>query len=321
MLDTAPLLERISFPELHRDGTRTLQVNLGYRCNQACRHCHVDAGPKRTEEMDGATVALVLEYLARSGAQTLDLTGGAPELNPHFRHLVVEARRLGVEVIDRCNLTILEEPDQEGLAEFLAANRVRVTASLPCYQDRNVDAQRGEGVFERSIRALRRLNGLGYGDPAGGLVLELVYNPLGPTLPPPQKALEAAYRRELEQRYGVRFNRLLCLANMPIRRFGHALLRDGTFHPYLELLRGAHRDENLEGVMCRTLISVDWQGWVHDCDFNQMLGIPLGGEGPVHLRDLLGRDPAGKRIATRGHCYGCTAGQGSSCGGALEGGG
>ncbi len=317
MLDTSPLLQKLSFPTLIRDRVDTLQVNLGYRCNQACRHCHVDAGPKRREQMDGDTASLVLEYLSLSGVKVLDLTGGAPELNPHFRELVTGARALGAEVIDRCNLTILEEPGQEDLAEFLADNGVHVTASLPCYLEQNVDAQRGDGVFERSIRALRRLNDLGYGERGGLLELDLVYNPQGAILPPPQGELEAAYRRELARRHGVRFTRLLCLANMPIRRFGHALLRDGGFHSYLELLRQAHRDENLAGVMCRSLISVDWQGWVHDCDFNQMLGIPLGDGKPVHLRDLLERDPRGMPIATRGHCYGCTAGQGSSCSGAL----
>jgi radical SAM/Cys-rich protein len=297
----------------------TLQVNLGYRCNQQCLHCHVNASPKRRESMDRATVDEVLAFLARSGVETLDLTGGAPELNPHFRDLVREARQVGVHVMDRCNLTILSEPGQEDLAEFLAGHRVEVVASLPCYLEENVDGQRGAGVFQGSIQGLRRLNALGYGDPESGLLLNLVYNPVGPYLPPAQCALEADYRRELEARYGVRFSRLLTLANMPIQRFGSTLVSRGEFEGYMALLRGAHQDANLERVMCRSLVSVDWQGYVYDCDFNQMLGIPLrlDARPRVHLRDLLGRDLEGLPIAVADHCYGCTAGQGSSCGGAL----
>jgi radical SAM/Cys-rich protein len=225
-----------------------------------------------------------------------------------------------VHVIDRCNLTILEEPGQEDLAEFLAAHRVEVVASLPCYLEDNVDRQRGKGVFEKSIRALRRLNALGYGREDGGLELGLVYNPQGPSLPPVQCALEADYRRHLSERHGVVFTRLLTLANMPIQRFGSILVTKGQFNDYMRLLRGAHRDENLESVMCRSLISVDWQGHVYDCDFNQMLGLPLrvNGTPRVRLADLLGRDLEGNPIAVMDHCYGCTAGQGSSCGGALQ---
>ncbi len=320
MHPTLPLLAATDFPPIRRRRLETLQVNLGYRCNQSCLHCHVAAGPNRTEAMDGATAALVLDVLRARGVTTLDLTGGAPELNPHFRDLVRGARALGVRVIDRCNLTILSEPGQEDLAEFLAAHGVEVTASLPCYSAGNVDRQRGDGVFERSIAGLRRLNALGYGRGDGALVLNLVYNPQGPSLPPPQAALEADYKRELARHFGVRFDHLFTLANMPIQRFGSTLVSKGTFDGYLKLLKGAHRDENLATVMCRSLVSVDWQGYLHDCDFNQMLALParLNGAPRPHLRDLLVHDPEGEPIRVADHCWGCTAGQGSSCGGALD---
>ena len=316
---TLPLLARTGFPPIARRRLETLQVNLGYVCNQACLHCHVNAGPTRTESMTAETVREVLAYLRASGAAVLDLTGGAPELNPHFRGLVSEARAIGARVIDRCNLTILSEPGQEDLAAFLAANRVEVVASLPCYTPELVDRQRGEGVYERSIRGIRALNALGYGREGSGLMLDLVYNPQGPSLPPPQAALEADYKRILGERFGVAFNRLYTLANMPIQRFGSTLVTRGQFNAYMELLRGAHREENLESVMCRSLLSVDWQGYLYDCDFNQMLGLPLAvaGRPRPHLRDALGRDLEGNPIVVRDHCYGCTAGQGSSCGGAL----
>jgi radical SAM/Cys-rich protein len=324
MHPTLPLLIKTDFPPLVRRRLETLQVNLGYTCNQSCLHCHVAASPQRTEQMDAETVDLVLKVLAARGVATLDLTGGAPELNPHFRRLVTAARALGVRVIDRCNLTILSEPGQEGLAGFLAAQGVEVTASLPCYSAANVDRQRGDGVFERSIAGLQALNALGYGAPAGdsgsGLVLNLVYNPQGPSLPPPQGPLQADYQRELMQHFGIRFNHLFALANMPIRRFGSTLVSKGTFEGYMALLRGAHRDENLETVMCRSLVSVDWQGFLFDCDFNQMLALParLGSTtGRAHLRELLHTDGAGSAIRVADHCWGCTAGQGSSCGGAL----
>ena len=319
MRDTWPLLRRIPFPLLRRGELHTLQVNLGYRCNQSCTHCHVNAGPNRSEEMGGDVIDQVLAFVERRRVATLDITGGAPELNRNFRRLVAAARRLGVHVIDRCNLTILEVPGQEDLAEFLAANEVEVVASLPCYLLENVDRQRGKGVFESSIRGLKRLNALGYGRPDSQLTLNLVYNPEGPSLPPPQAALEADYRRELGERYGIVFNRLYTLANMPIQRFGAILLAKGEFERYLEMLRAAHVDANLEGVMCRGLISVDWRGYVYDCDFNQMLDLPLrhGQKGRVRLADLMEEDINDNPIAVAGHCYGCTAGQGSSCGGAL----
>jgi len=317
---TLPLMRRYGFPALHRTRLETLQVNLGYRCNQSCLHCHVNAGPNRTETMSRETVTDVIAFLGVSAVRRLDLTGGAPELNPHFRELVLRARELGVHVIDRCNLTILEESGQEGLAEFLAHQQVEIIASLPCYLEENVDRQRGEGVFERSLRSIARLNALGYGTEGSGLALNLVYNPQGPSLPPEQDGLESEYKRVLAERHGIRFNRLYTLANMPIQRFGSTLVSKGRFDEYMALLKAAHREENLGAVMCRSLISVDWQGRVFDCDFNQMLGLPLALEGRAHvqLSDLIGRDLAGNPIAVRDHCYGCTAGQGSSCGGALD---
>jgi radical SAM/Cys-rich protein len=317
---TLPLLQSTDFPAIRRRQVETLQVNLGYRCNQTCVHCHVNAGPTRTEEMDLKTVDHVLAWVAASGIKTLDVTGGAPELNPHFRYLVRNARRLDMHVIDRCNLTILWEPGEETLAQFLAEQGVEVTASLPCYLEDNVDRQRGRSVFEKSIRALKRLNDLGYGQADSGLCLNLVYNPQGPTLPPPQAALEADYRRQLKDHYGIAFNRLYVLANMPIQRFGSLLVSKGQFSGYMKLLREAYRAENLQGVMCRTLLSIDWQGYVYDCDFNQMLGLPLqlGHRRRVHVSDLVGAELGGNPIQVADHCYGCTAGQGSSCGGALH---
>jgi radical SAM/Cys-rich protein len=312
-------LARISFPPLARRRIDTLQVNVGYRCNQSCVHCHVGASPQRTEEMSGENVDLVVAVLARRPISTLDVTGGAPELNAHFRRLVRAARGLGVRVIDRCNLTILEVAGQEDLAGFLAAEQVEIVASLPCYLADNVERQRGKGVFESSIRGLKRLNALGYGREGSGSILNLVYNPQGPSLPPPQEALEADYRRELGDKFGIVFNHLFTLANMPIQRFGSTLISKGEFDRYLGLLRAAHRDDNLDSVMCRDLVSVDWRGYLYDCDFNQMLDLPLTGpEGARRrLEDLLNDDLDHNAIKVAGHCYGCTAGQGSSCGGAL----
>jgi len=307
------------FPKINRAMLDTLQVNLGYRCNQACAHCHVDAGPNRTEEMTLETIELILKVIATRNIRTLDLTGGAPELNPHFRYLVTAARALGIKVIDRCNLTILEEPGQAGLAVFLADNGVAVIASLPCYTAENVDFQRGKGVFEKSIRGLRELNQLGYARPESGLTLELVYNPTGPSLPPPQSTLEETYRDELEINYGIKFTKLLTIASMPIARFRHALVRDKELGTYLALLVDAHSGSNLEQIMCRSTVSIDWRGYVYDCDFNQMLGLPLGARvGSTHLSALLDESLQDRPIATADHCFGCTAGQGSSCGGALH---
>ena len=316
---TFPLLQITDFPPIRRAVLTTLQVNLGYLCNQTCVHCHVDAGPKRTELMDEDTIAQVLAFLrAQPQVRTLDLTGGAPEMNPHFRYLVEEATALGIRVIDRCNLTILEEPGYADLAEFLAVQQVEITASLPCYLEDNVNRQRGRGVFQASIRALHRLNALGYGRDGSGLILNLVYNPQGPVLPPSQQSLEAAYHEHLGE-MGIVFNHLYTITNMPIARFGSTLISKGQFHDYMHLLRAAYRPENHDTVMCRSLISVDWQGYVHDCDFNQMLNMPLGagGQRRTHLVDLLAKDLQDEPIAIADHCYGCTAGQGSSCGGAL----
>jgi radical SAM/Cys-rich protein len=317
MRDTRSLLLHSDFPPVHRALLDTLQVNLGYLCNLSCVHCHVNAGPQRTEQMDLETVDHVLELLDTNGVQTLDLTGGAPELNPHFRFLVRSARALGVRVIDRCNLTVLQEKGQEGLAAFLAEQQVEISASLPCYVQDNVEAQRGKGVYETSIKALRQLNALGYGDE---LILNLVYNPVGPVLPPPQEKLEADYRRELGERFGIVFNRLFTIANMPIRRFGSVLLAQGQYVQYMSLLRDSFSQTNMETLMCRRLVSVDWRGYLYDCDFNQMLDLPLlASDRRRHIRELLYADSLeGNPIVTGEHCYGCTAGQGSSCGGALD---
>ncbi len=316
---TLPLLVDTDFPALKRRRLETLQVNVGYVCNQTCLHCHVNAGPTRTESMTRETADQVLQYLSGTGATTLDLTGGAPELNANFRHLVTGARMRGAKVIDRCNLTVLFEPGQEDLAEFLAAHHVAIVASLPCYTEELVDRQRGAGVYEKSIAAIRKLNALGYGREGSGLTLDFVYNPQGASLPPSQGPLEEDYKRILGEKFGVVFNRLYTLANMPIQRFGSTLVTRGQFADYMKLLRGAHSDANLDTVMCRSLVSVDWQGYLYDCDFNQMLGLPLrvAGQGRVHLKDAMARDLDGNPIVVRDHCYGCTAGQGSSCGGAL----
>jgi radical SAM/Cys-rich protein len=320
MHNMMPLLKWTDFPAINRYELETLQINMGYRCNQACLHCHVNASPKRKETMDPDTVAHVLAFLERSPVVTLDITGGAPELNPCFRELVSRARAMGKHVIDRCNLTILEEAGQARLARFLAKHQVEIIASLPCYVEQNVDRQRGDGVFSASIRALQRLNNLGYGHSDSKLSLHLVYNPIGPYLPPAQAQLEVDYKRELHDRFGIVFNQLYVIANMPIARFGSTLISTGEFNAYMKRLHDSHQDGNLPGVMCRRLISVDYQGFVYDCDFNQMLGIPLiiDSRPRIHLSDLSAAALASKPIQIADHCYGCTAGQGSSCGGALN---
>lgn len=308
-----------SFPSIRRRRLETLQVNLGYRCNQSCNHCHVDAGPWRTEMMEPHQVELIPQVLKHCQLKTLDLTGGAPELHPQFRDLVSAARAQDVEVIDRCNLTILTEPGQESLAEFLADSGVRIVASLPCYEQERVDRQRGRGVFERSLDALQVLNRLGYGMPGSSLKLDLVYNPSGPSLPPPQHSLEEQYRKQLKASHGISFHHLLTIANMPIKRFARDLEVSGELECYQNLLQEAHRSDNLDGVMCRTLISVSWTGALHDCDFNQQLGCSVGAE-PAVLADLLTIQDGlvDQPIAVADHCFGCTAGQGSSCGGSLS---
>jgi radical SAM/Cys-rich protein len=318
MRDLLPLLDAIPFPGFRRGKLDTLQINVGYRCNQSCFHCHVNAGPNRSEEMPAHVADTVLEFIEGRRIKVLDITGGAPELNPHFRRMVTAACALGVHVMDRCNLTILQQPGQEDLADFLAAQRVEVVASMPCYLQDNVERQRGKGVFAGSIRGLKTLNARGYGrDPE--LVLNLVYNPQGPSLPPAQGSLEADYKGVLGKQYGIVFNKLFVLANMPIQRFGSMLVSKGEFDDYLQLLQDAHLDANLDTVMCRNMISVDWRGFVYDCDFNQMLGLPLmRGRRRLRLADLIDQDIEGQRVRVAGHCYGCTAGQGSSCVGALQ---
>ncbi|MGR8980912.1 MAG: arsenosugar biosynthesis radical SAM (seleno)protein ArsS [Gammaproteobacteria bacterium] len=320
MRDTLPYLEKTDFPAIKRKSVEFVQANLGYLCNLSCTHCHVNAGPKRTELMAKATIDLVLDFIGRENIHTLDLTGGAPEMNPHFKYFVKQAREMRVNVIDRCNLVILEETGYEDLAGFLAENSVEITASLPCYLEDNVDRQRGKGTFSASLKALKKLNRFGYGQNESGLQLNLVFNPQGAVLPPEQKALEAAYKKHLLDHYGIVFNRLFAMANLPIQRFGSMLLGKGQLDRYLRLLKDHYRPENLEHVMCRNTISVDWQGHVYDCDFNQMLKLPLGGESQAgtHLSQWHGQSLKGAAIAVGEHCYGCTAGQGSSCGGALE---
>ena len=314
---TLPLLEVSDFPSIKRGKTDTLQVNLGYLCNQRCLHCHVNAGPHRTEMMDELNLSRIVPVMIARNIKTLDLTGGAPEMHQGFRKLVQEARSAGIHVIDRCNLTILFEPGYEGLAEFLADNKVEVVASLPCYSLENVDKQRGEGVFDKSIAGLQKLNALGYAQEDSELKLNLVYNPQGASLPPNQQALQADYKRELKSHFDITFNVLYALANMPIKRFGSTLISKGEFEPYMTLLKDNYSTENLKGVMCRSLISVDWQGNLFDCDFNQQLELPLKASGINTLEDLFKEDISGQHIAIADHCFGCTAGQGSSCGGAL----
>lgn len=315
-----PLLKKTDFPPIQRNSLETLQVNLGYKCNQACFHCHVNAGPTRTEMMSLEIIEIILDLLKKNKIARLDITGGAPEMNPYFQHLVEEAHRSGVYIMDRCNLTILEEPGYESLAHFLAQNRVEIIASLPCYLEDNVNAQRGDGVFQKSILAIRKLNALGYGQPKSELCLNLVYNPVGTHLPPPQISLEADYKRELKTRYNIEFNQLFTITNMPIARFGSTLVSKGLFDDYMNLLKNAYRPENLANVMCRHLISIDYRGYLYDCDFNQMLGMPLNtaSKPHLHVRDLLENQLDGNHIAIADHCYGCTAGQGSSCSGALD---
>ncbi len=317
---TIPLLIKTRFPSLLRRNVEILQVNLGYRCNQSCVHCHVNAGPKRTEEMNSETIDSLIDFISTSAdVKVLDLTGGAPEMNPNFRALVVNARARGLKVIDRCNLTILEEPGFESAAQFLADHHVEIVASLPCYLEENVDKQRGKGTFAASIKGLKRLNTLGYGKPESDLVLNLVYNPQGPSLPPPQEPLQTAYKAHLSKEFGIVFNNLYTLANMPIQRFGSMLISKGQFNSYMQLLHESHRNKNLEHVMCRNLLSVDWQGYVYDCDFNQQLGLAITGESRsrLHISEITGAMLEGHPIRIADHCYGCTAGQGSSCGGAL----
>ncbi|MEC8191339.1 MAG: arsenosugar biosynthesis radical SAM (seleno)protein ArsS [Myxococcota bacterium] len=304
---------------LRRRSPATVQINLGKRCNQTCRHCHVGAGPTRTEAMDNQTMDRLLTVLEHSDCvDTVDITGGAPELHPRFRHLVRAVHRLGHRIIDRCNLTVLMLPDHRDTAEFLANHDVEVVASLPCYGPDNVDRQRGSGTFQQSIAALQRLNALGYGAPGGSRVLNLVYNPLGPFLPPNQDDLEADYKARLETDYGIRFNQLFTITNMPIARFKADLSREGQLEAYLGLLQTSFNPAAVDAVMCRDLISIGFDGSLYACDFNQMLDLRDQGT-PKTLWEIetFGAIEA-KSIATGAHCLGCTAGAGSSCGGALQ---
>ena len=301
--------------ELKRTSIETLQVNFGKRCNQACHHCHVEAGPNRTENMERETVDRLLELLeASNDIKTVDITGGAPELNPHFRHFVSNIRRLGVDVIDRCNLTVLFEEGQEETAEFLANHQVMVVASLPCYLEDNVDQQRGKGVFDKSIRGLQLLNELGYGVDGSGLYLNLVYNPVGTHLPPNQAELEQAYKEKLQQEFGIVFNQLFTITNMPINRFRHALIRDKDYHDYMRLLEDNFNPDAANNVMCKALVSIGWDGMIYDCDFNQMLNVGVNKQ-MLSIWDIGTLDDIPGDIFVANHCYGCTAGSGSSCGG------
>ena len=323
MLDSKPLLLTTDFPAIKRSSLETLQVNLGYTCNQSCKHCHVNAGPNRTEQMSLDTINDILSFIKSHNIKKLDLTGGAPEMNPHFRYLVSSASALGVQIIDRCNLTILNLEGYEDLAEFLQQHKVEIVASLPCYSKDNVDEQRGKGVFDESISGLQKLNSLGYGKKDSALIINLMYNPTGNFLPPSQTQLEQDYKHKLHDDFGIEFNHLFTLTNMPIMRFGSTLMSTGEFKSYMQLLKSAHSDSNLDTVMCRSLISIDWQGYVYDCDFNQMLEMPSSFDAsPVNIKtyiDDIKFDQIQKSdILVAEHCYGCTAGSGSSCGGALN---
>jgi radical SAM/Cys-rich protein len=319
MHETLGLLDSGDFPSIHRERIETVQVNLGYKCNQSCLHCHVNASPDRKESMSKNTMNQVRAFIKQVGAKTVDLTGGAPELNPHFRDFVRHLRDDDISIIDRCNLTILSEPDQSDLAQFLADQKITVIASLPCYTEDNVDAQRGDGVFQRSIQGLQMLNELGYGQDESGLALNLVYNPTGPFLPPPQNTLQTEYKEHLWKNYGVIFNSLLTITNMPIKRFGSTLVSRKQFDTYMSLLKKNFDEKNLSSVMCKTLVSVDWEGYLFDCDFNQMLELNIeNGNRKIHVSDPGSVALSGREISVKDHCFGCVAGQGSSCSGSLQ---
>ena len=320
MLDTLPLLKNIQFPAIQRKNIEILQVNLGYRCNQQCLHCHVNAGPNRKEEMSHQVLLQIIEFVRRNNIPCVDLTGGAPEMHPDFNFLIQTLHEMGVVIIDRCNLTILNESGYENIAGQLAAAQVQIVASMPCYLEENVNKQRGSGVFKSSIEALKRLNDLGYGAKDGPLILNLVYNPQGAALSPEQKQLELDYKRFLADEYAIVFNQLFTITNVPVKRFGSMLISNNEFYPYMKLLQEAYQAENLQSVMCRHLLSIDWQGFIYDCDFNQMLDLPVTNRhnNKLHISQVAAADLENKEIIVAGHCYACTAGQGSSCGGALS---
>jgi radical SAM/Cys-rich protein len=316
--DFQDTLRQHGLGELRRREVTTLQINVGKLCNQACHHCHVEAGPKRTEIMPAHVAERIIKLLAATPSiHTVDITGGAPELNANFRWLVRESRRMGKHIIDRCNLTVLFEPGQESLADFLAANQVEITASLPCYTESNVDQQRGKGAFEKSLRALRLLNAIGYGRKASGLTLNLVYNPLGASLPPQQEKLEADYKTQLRENFAIEFDRLLTITNMPIKRFAEFLFREGKQEAYMALLTNHFNPATVNGLMCRDLVSIGWDGGIYDCDFNQMLDLETPSGKSIWKIESFA-ELAKISIATDGHCFGCTAGAGSSCGGSLQ---
>jgi radical SAM/Cys-rich protein len=320
MLDTLPYLLKSGFPQIKRNKLTTLQVNVGYLCNQQCLHCHVNAGPNRKEAMTMATAESIIDFIDSAKIETLDLTGGAPELHEVFRYLVIEGAKRNVHIIDRCNLTVLFEEGQSDLAEFLAEHKVEVVASLPCYFQENVDQQRGKGVFDLSIAGLQKLNELGYAKEGTGLELNLVYNPQGAQLPPGQEALELDYKKKLKEDFNIEFNQLFVITNLPIQRFGSMLLSKGIFDDYMSLLKGSFSAENLKGVMCKSLISVGYDGQIFDCDFNQMLDMKTktAKRDSLNINDLELNELDNNPIIVAEHCYGCTSGQGSSCGGALS---
>ena len=315
MHDVYPLLEKTNFPRIFREKLHTIQINLGYKCNQACIHCHVNAGPKRKEMMDIKTIDEIVEFIKRSNIKTIDLTGGAPELNDNFEYLVRKARDLGCHIIDRCNLTILLEPTKEHLIEFFKENNIEIIASLPCYEEDNVNEQRGKGVFKKSIKVIQKLNSLGYGINKE-LKLNLVYNPQGPVLPPNQSILESQYKINLKEKYNIIFNSLYTITNMPIARFGSKLISEKKFNKYMELLKKNFNKDALKNVMCKNLISIDYLGYIYDCDFNQMLNLNFGGFNKIHISNLE-INTTSRKINTGDHCYGCVAGPGSSCTGTL----
>jgi len=311
-----PLIKDTDFPQITRLSIRTLQVNLGYKCNQSCLHCHVNASPKRTEMMNKGTIDEVINFSYQNNVEIVDLTGGAPEMNQYFQYMIKKLREKNIHIIDRCNLTILEEKGMSNMVDFLAQQEVEIVASLPCYKDTNVDAQRGKGVFTKSIKALQHLNKKGYGLNKK-LMLNLVYNPQGATLPPKQSELELEYKSYLLENYNISFNNLFTITNMPINRFGSTLVSKKIFHKYMDLLKSTFSQIAKENVMCRNLLSIDYNGYVYDCDFNQMLSIDISNK-KTHITDIKKDELVNKIIATGDHCYGCTAGSGSSCGGVIS---
>ncbi len=315
MHDVYPLLKKTEFPDILRGQLKSFQINLGYKCNQACLHCHVNASPKRKEMMSLEVINQILSAVNKFNIKTIDLTGGAPELNEHFEYLVLKAKDLGCHVINRCNLTVLLEPGKSHLFNFFKDNNVEIIASLPCYEKANVDAQRGENVFTKSIEVLKKLNKFGYGK-KDSLIINLVYNPQGPVLPPNQLVLEKQYKKSLKENHGVIFNNLYLITNMPIARFGSTLVTKNKFKSYMQLLKSNFNSSALDHVMCKSLISIDYQGYLYDCDFNQMLKMSLNGNMKKHISTLSDTNISNK-INTADHCYGCTAGSGSSCGGSL----